>query len=112
MHLLNVYERKTHKYADGYDHHDEWEHMGTLKLTPRVQVREGNDYGDGGTYVQYARLPAGYDWRHIAQSVQDTMSGSNCTHEYDCCGCARRRVRTQLIRPRVLQIKTKVTYNY
>lgn len=112
MDRIELYQRKTHKFTDGWASGDQWDWMGHLKMTPSKLVREGNGHDDGGTYIRYARLPAGYDWKHIAQSVRDTMSNSGCRHEYDCCGCATRYTNVKLIRPRLMQIRTNVSYNY
>lgn len=112
MELIQLYVRQSFRFRDGWASKDDWEWVGSLKVTPAKQVREGNGYDDGGTYVRYARLPAGYSAEHIAQSVRDTMSSSRCRHEHDCCGCASYRTSTKLIRPRLLQIQTSVSYNY
>ena len=51
-----------------------------------------NEYGDYDT-VHYLRvLPD--EAQHddvIKQALQDTMSHSNCRHDYDCCGCPSHR---------------------
>ena len=83
-----------------------------VSLTPRKKVADGNGYDDGGTYLQYTRVPRGVNKAELAQALRDTMGGSNCTHAYDCCGCVSRFIMTKLIAPRVMQVRTKITYNY
>lgn len=112
MELVNLYERKTHYYSDGWSGEDDWTFRGSLKLTPPKQVREGNNYDDLGTFVRYTRIPSGTDWRQVAQTVRDTMCGSRCRHEYDCCGCTSHAVSAKLVAPRKLLIRTTVTRNY
>lgn len=111
MELVNLYVRKTHKYRDGWADNDSWEFAGTLKFTPPKEVHSGNGYDEGATYVRYARLPSGYDWRSVAKSVRDTMSHSGCRHDYDCCGCATTYARTEK-KGRQLKVTLRVSYNY
>ena len=112
MQTVNLYERKTFRYADGWSNADSWDYLTTLKLTPARLVRESRGYDDGGTWVQYARVPAGADWRQIARAVRQTGGGSTCRHEYDCCGCELRTVFTKLVAPRRLLVRTSIGYNY
>lgn len=112
MDLVNLFERKTFKYRDGWSHEDNWNYLGAIKLTPPKITRRGEEYDEGDTYVRYARLPAGVDAKRYARAVEDTMRGSNCRHEYDCCGCPYFRVDAKLIATRKLLIHTAVTYNY
>ncbi len=106
---LNV--RTSNTYADGWRHLDSDEYVGTVKLTPRRLVAEGDGHDEGGTYLQHARIPAGMPVDLFKQAVRDTLSGSNCRHEYDCCGCASYHVSVQN-RGRQAVIRTRVSYNY
>lgn len=111
MDTINLYVRKTSKYADGWSHLDEQQYVGTVMVTPYKQVREGNDYDDGGTYIRHARLAARADWKLLTKALKDTMGGSNCRHEYDCCGCARHSVKVER-HGRTAVIFTSISYNY
>lgn len=112
MELQHVYQRRTFKFSPGWAHLDDYDFVATLRVTPFQKTREGNGYDDGGSWVAYTRLPAGSNWRTIARAVEQSMGGSNCRHEYDCCGCSTRRVFTRLVAPRRLMIRVSISYNY
>lgn len=40
MQDVELYIRKTHKFTDGWSSNDQWDWMGTLRVTPAKQVRE------------------------------------------------------------------------
>ena len=88
------------------------EDVATVRLTPSKKVADGNGYDEGGTYLQYMRVPRGVNKAELAQALRDTMGGSSCTHAHDCCGCASRFIMTKLIAPRTMQVRTKIFYNY
>lgn len=111
MRTEHLYQRETFRYSSGWSHLDDWQFLCTVRLTPMQQVREGNGYDLGGVYLSYARVPRGKDWRQIARALEQTLEGSRCRHEYDCCGCASRRVTVRLIAPRRLQVRMSVSYN-
>lgn len=112
MQLIHLSQRLSRSYSPGWDHLDQWSPVGQIRVTPGRLVRQGNGFDDGGTYVRYARLRPGQDWRLVARAVGDTLSTGRCRHEYDCCGCASTDTTARLIRPRLLQIRTNVSYNY
>lgn len=112
MQTVHTYIRLTHKYRDGWSHLDNDEFVATVRLTPPKMVREGEGYDDGGKYVQYMRVPRNVNPGQLEQALRDTLGGSSCRHEHDCCGCATRYVRTKLVTPRKLKVTTSVTYNY
>ena len=88
------------------------QYLATVRLTPPKMVREPSDHDDGGKYVQYLRVPRNVNPGQLSQALRDTIGGSNCRHEHDCCGCATRYVRTKLVAPRKLKVTTSVSYNY
>ena len=55
---------------------------------------------------------AWHDPARVAQALRDTLGGSRCRHEYDCCGCASRYVKVIRKTRRDLLVRTFVTYNY
>jgi hypothetical protein len=112
MQQVHLYERLTHKYADGYRYLDQDRFVATVKLTPPVMVREPDSYDDGGVFVQHLRTPAGAPLALIRQALRDTLGGSSCRHEYDCCGCASTRIFTKVLGPRHVLVRTSVSYNY
>ena len=88
------------------------ETVAVVRLTRAKKVAEGNYYDEGGTYLQYLRVPRGVDSAVLSQALRHTMGGSSCTHAYDCCGCASRSIQTKMIAPRKMQVRTKIFFNY
>ena len=71
------------------------------------------DHDDGGTYVQYARLPRNVDKTRVMSAMADTFSHWGCSHEYDCCGCQLVRAEVHKTRKsRVVRLVLSVGYNY
>lgn len=104
--------RTTHKYASAYAHLDESRYLGRMKLTkPRVIVA-GNGYDRGPTFIQRARIPSGIKREEAIQALMDTLGGSRCRHEHDCCGCATRHVQVRAIGTRDFAVRTSITFNY
>lgn len=114
MEVVGISKRTTHKYRDGWSHEDRWQYLGALKLTPAKVTEEGNRYDDGDTYVRFARIPniSSKGFKLLKRGIQDTMGGSRCRHEFDCCGCASYSVKVERVRPRLVLIRTRVSYNY
>ena len=112
MEQVNAFIRTTHSYADGWRHLDQDRFVGTVKMTPAVQCEEPDGHDEGGTYVQHARAPSGVSIEQLKQSLRDTMGGSNCRHEHDCCGCASYSVSVKHTGSRRLVIRTRVSFNY
>lgn len=104
--------KTTRQYAPGYDHLDDSRYLGRMKLTkPRV-LKEGNGYDQGPTFIQRARLPAGVKTADAVQAIIDTLGGSRCRHEHDCCGCASRFVQVRVLGKRDFAVRTSMTFNY
>lgn len=114
MELISVNKRLTRKYRDGFSHEDRWEHLGVLKVTPARVVQEGNRYDEGDTYVRFARISniSREGFKLLKRGLMDTLNTSGCTHDWDCCGCASYSTRVQRVAPRLVLIRTRVSYNY
>jgi hypothetical protein len=112
MQTVHAYRRTSHRYIDAYKHLDGEEFVATVKLTPPRMIRAAEDFDDGGSYVQFMRVPRNVNLQALRQALRDTMGYHGCTHEYDCCGCASRSVRTRLVAPRKLRVTTSISYNY
>ena len=112
MQKVHAYKRTSYTYADGWRHLDNDVFVGAVKMTPARQTEEPKDHDDGGAYVQYARAPSGLNLQQLMQGLRDTMSGSNCRHEHDCCGCASSHVSVSHLGSRRLLIRTRVSFNY
>lgn len=110
----HIYKRLTHRYRDGWSGLDESKYLASLRLTAPKLIEAPVDFDQGGTFERVARLPAGLS-RHqradLAQAVASTLGGSRCTHEHDCCGCARRSVTTH-VQGRRLRVLTSITFNH
>lgn len=109
---VHLYERKTHRYADGWADLDEHQYLGTVKLAGPTLVARGNRYDEGDTVRYTTRLPAGMDPKAAIKALRATLGGSNCRHEYDCCGCASHHVLARLTAPRRLSVTVFTTFNY
>jgi len=112
MHQVNAYVRVTSNFADGWRHLDDDKFVATVSLTaPRI-TQHGMGYDEGDTYTQYVRVPRDVSSTELAQALRHTLGGSNCKHDYDCCGCATHSVSIKLTAPRRLLVRTRVSYNY
>lgn len=112
MHTIHAYKRLTHTYQPGWSHLDKDMFVGQVKVTPPRLTRLPNGYDDGGAYVQYGRAPTNANMQDLIQGLKDSMAGTSCQHEHDCCGCASYRVSIKHTGSRRLLIRTNVTYNY
>lgn len=110
MGTLPVYARRTNCYMPGWSSLDRHSYVATVKVTPPRTVREPEDFDDGGTYIVHARAPAGAP--SLTRALEHTMSGSNCRHEYDCCGCAFRTAVARRVSARDYVVRVSVGYNY
>ena len=112
METVNAY-IPTNSYTDYDGSYAEMEEtVATVRLTKAKLVAESTAYDEGGTYVQYLRVPRNVNVNLLREALRHTMGGSSCTHAYDCCGCATRFITTKLIAPRKLQVRTRIYYNY
>jgi hypothetical protein len=112
MEKVYAFKRLTHGYADGWRYLDKDVYLGSVNMTPARQTEAPKDYDDGGAFVQYARAPSGVNMQQLIQALRDTLGGSNCRHEHDCCGCASRHVSVSHLGSRRLLIRTRVSFNY
>ena len=91
MMTLYLYQRLTHRYRDGWADSDDWRYVSTARMTPWRIAQEPRDYDDGGTSIAWLTVDRA-DPALVRQAIIDTLGGSRCRHEYDCCGCAFHRV--------------------
>ena len=84
--------RMTHKYAAGWASMDEWDVLGTAKVVTRFEEQGDKDYdAEPGTVLLcevQVTDPAVAD-ELVQRALEDTFGGTNCTHDWDCCGCVR-----------------------
>ena len=112
MHTVHAYVNTTNHYADGWRYLDSDNFVATVRLTAPHMLKHGADRDEGDTYTQYVRVPRGVNAGMLGQALRHTLGGSNCKHEYDCCGCATHRVSVKLTAPRRLLVRTQISYNY
>lgn len=112
MQVTSLETRLTHRYVGTYSHLDEWQYLGAARLTPPREVKEGNGYDDGGTYLRWATLPRGMDRDAACRALEDSLSSHGCAHEWDCCGCASYSTRVLHRNGRRVVLKTRVSFNY
>ena len=109
---LHLYNRLTHKYNPGWSHLDDHRYVGSVKLLGGRITERSEDYDEGDTWLLRVVTPAKLKHTDLTQALRDTMGGSSCTHEYDCCGCASRHASVKRISPRAYSVRISVTYNY
>lgn len=110
MQTLNLYERLSHKYRDGWRHLDNEIFVATVKATPPKWVEEGNSIDDGGAYIMHVRAPSGAP--DLRKPLRDTLSDSGCRHDFDCCGCQSTSASVRKISARDYLVKVLVRFNY
>lgn len=82
--------RKTHKFRAGWAEEDQWELVGKVTVLASQKDREDED---GWADTLLVRVEAKVvDHETVTTALEDTFSGSGCTHEHDCCGCVLDRV--------------------
>ena len=113
---ITVSSRKTHRYAEGWSDNDQWKTVGQVKLLPSRTTRPGQDHDDGGTYLVHAvskqRMATAPQAKLMAKSLAETLGGTRCRHEYDCCGCAIRSAHVIHRDRRHFVVKVDVRFNY
>jgi hypothetical protein len=88
---ITLERRETFKYRDGWAYEDEWQTIGHAKVVRSVKLSEDRESAEEYTSVlkilrvQPDRADIPDD--HIKDALRDTFGGSNCQHDYDCCGC-------------------------
>jgi hypothetical protein len=118
MERIAIDQRLTHGYVGSCDHLDQWTAVGQLAITP-MRLAEQPDpedaYYDSGTYVRFARLPAGLtraQRTRYLRALQDTLSRHGCACAHDCCGCTSFSTRATPLNRRDVLLRTRFTRNY
>jgi hypothetical protein len=109
---LELYQRDSNTYADGWAHLDEWQHLGTVKLLAMRQTREPEGHDDGGRYLARVIAPRALKGRDLGRAIESSLGGSSCRHEHDCCGCPTTYARAKRITSREYSVSLSVSYNY
>ena len=115
MQRIDLFTWLTNGYASGWDHLNQHEFLTTAKATPMRQTRAPEGYDDGGTAITFVTVPSGAgrrDSRVTTAALYHFFSGSNCRHEYDCCGCASRRADVRRHGRNTYRVAVTTSYNY
>jgi hypothetical protein len=112
MYKQHIYQRMTHRYADGWRHLDQEEFVGTVKVLAPTRQTEPESYDEGGETRFRIVAPPALKGQDLSLAIRQTLSGSGCRHEYDCCGCASTRASVKRVSPREYAVRVAVSYNY
>jgi len=112
MSTLELYQRETHTYTSGWSHLDQWEHIGTAKILEYRQTTWPADYDEGGQYVTKVIAPRELKGRDLSRAISNSLGGSSCTHEHDCCGCPSTSASVKRTSPREYSVHLRVSFNY
>ena len=106
---IELYERLTHQYADGWRDLDDERYLGTVKM---LSLRLTRDDGiDGNTHLTRVIAPTDLSAVDLTHAIEDTLSGSRCRHEHDCCGCPSTYADARRISAREYAVKISTFYN-
>jgi len=109
---IELHERETFTYASGWDELDSWAHIGTAKLLQQRMTREPDGHDDGGAYLAKVIVPRELKGRDLSRAIANTMGGSSCRHEHDCCGCPSTSASVKRTSAREYSVHLRVSYNY
>lgn len=112
MQTLELYKRETHTYASGWSHLDDWQHLGTAKMLQPRMTEAPNGYDEGGQYLAKVIAPRHLKNLDLSHAIADTIEGSSCTHEHDCCGCPTTHARVTRTSAREYSVFFRVFFNY
>lgn len=112
MHIINLYQRTTFKYRDAYRELDDEVYVGDVKMLGGKRIKESSDFDDGGIYRHRIIAPRSLANNDLSIAIGSYFSGSNCRHEWDCCGCAFTNAFARRISKREYIVEIKTSYNY
>lgn len=104
--------RRTHKYRDGWASLDDWSESHQFKMLGGCVVREGNGIDDEGAILHRVIGSKTVDQELQARALHDTLSGSNCRHDFDCCGCRSTWARVRRVKPGIFSVLITTSRNY
>ena len=112
MQTLELYERDSFTYSDGWADLDSWAHIGTAKMLKARRVQESNGHDDGGAYLAKVIGPSNLKGRDLSRAIAQSIGGSSCRHEHDCCGCPSTSASVKRTSSREYSVYLHVSYNY
>jgi hypothetical protein len=106
---IHLYERLSHKYRDGWRELDDEQYVGTAKV---LAYRLVNDDGiDGNTHATRVIASSALRSVDLSNAIADTLGGSRCRHEHDCCGCPSTYANVRRVSRREYSVTLHTTYN-
>lgn len=112
MQTLELYKRDSHTYTDGWADLDEWTHLGTAKMLQPRMTEAPNGYDEGGQYLAKVIAPRQLKSLDISHAIADTIEGSSCRHDHDCCGCPTTHASVKRTSAREYSVFFRVFFNY
>jgi hypothetical protein len=106
METMRLRLRKTNKFNDGWSCLEDWEDVGEVSLHRCSKTERNGNYTMRFLVVNDNHLAG-----DLSQAIRDTLSGSNCRHEFDCCGCASRSASVKR-KNNVYKVTVTVTHNF
>ena len=100
------------QYAEGWRHLEREAFTGTVKVLGATYQSEGEGYDDGGFSRFRVVAPSTLKRQDLTRAIAQTLGGSSCRHDYDCCGCATHRASVKRVSPREYAVQISVSYNY
>lgn len=101
-----------HQYNAGWRHLEREEFTGTVKVLGPTHQSEGEGYDDGGSTRFRVVAPSALKRQDLSRAIAQTLGGSSCRHEHDCCGCATHRASVRRVSPREYSVKVSISFNY
>lgn len=108
---LELARRATRYFDDGegWSSVEDLERICQAKILPARRLsRTPSDVFDVRRTLRTVELPAGLatraEQRAAKQAIVDTLSGSTCQHDHDCCGCWSHHARILRRRGRSLSV--------
>ncbi len=109
---LYLKKRLTHKYNDSAAHLDRWQHVGWVKLLAPRRVEEGNGMDFTGVWASRVVAPVSLKHHDLRRAINDVLSYSGCSHDYDCCGCASASATVKRVSKREYTVSVSTYRNY
>ena len=112
MEKFIICKRETHTYRDGWADLDSWTQLGTAKMLQARMIEEPDGYDSGGAYLAKVIAPSSLKGRDLSRAIAQSIGGSSCTHEHDCCGCPSTSASVKRTSAREYSVYLRVSYNY
>jgi hypothetical protein len=109
---LHLYRYMTHRYRAGWSYFEDSQFVCTAKALGPSKIIEGNGYDKGPIYFFRVIVPSGTDMDEAEIAICNSLSGSSCQHDYDCCGCSTSMIDVTKVGRREFLVKESIYFNY